>query len=144
METLDFSVENAVGWIRLTRPEIHNPLDVPLRTDLMTVLEQVRNDPAVRVLVLNGGAGAFCAGGNLHALQEHANAGPAYWQRRINAGLRLTDDLLNVGCPVIAAIDGPAIGAGFALDVAAQVAVRCPQDFLAALLECIHDVERAA
>ena len=32
METLDFSVENAVGWIRLTRPEIHNPLDVPLRT----------------------------------------------------------------------------------------------------------------
>ena len=31
METLDFSVENAVGWIRLTRPEIHNPLDVPLR-----------------------------------------------------------------------------------------------------------------
>ena len=66
METLDFSVENAVGWIRLTRPEIHNPLDVPLRTDLMTVLEQVRNDPAVRVLVLNGGAGAFCAGGNLH------------------------------------------------------------------------------
>jgi 2-(1,2-epoxy-1,2-dihydrophenyl)acetyl-CoA isomerase len=59
METLDFSVENAVGWIRLTRPEIHNPLDVPLRTDLMTVLEQVRNDPAVRVLVLNGGAGAF-------------------------------------------------------------------------------------
>ena len=33
METLDFSVENAVGWIRLTRPEIHNPLDVPLRTD---------------------------------------------------------------------------------------------------------------
>ena len=59
METLDFSVENAVGWIRLTRPEIHNPLDVPLRTDLMTVLEQVRNDPAVRVLVHNGGAGAF-------------------------------------------------------------------------------------
>ena len=40
METLDFSVENAVGWIRLTRPEIHNPLDVPLRTDLMTVLER--------------------------------------------------------------------------------------------------------
>ena len=96
METLDFSVENAVGWIRLTRPEIHNPLDVPLRTDLMTVLEQVRNDPAVRVLVLNGGAGAFCAGGNLHALQEHANAGPAYWQRRINAGLRLTDDMQKI------------------------------------------------
>ena len=127
METLDFSVENAVGWIRLTRPEIHNPLDVPLRTDLMTVLEQVRNDPAVRVLVLNGGAGAFCAGGNLHALQEHANAGPAYWQRRINAGLRLTDDLLNVGCPVIAAIDGPAIGAGFALALSADMIIASPR-----------------
>lgn len=127
MQTLDYSVQSAVGWIRLTRPEIHNPLDVPLRTDLMAVLEQVRNDPAVRVLVLTGGAGAFCAGGNLHALQEHAHAGPAYWQRRISAGLRLTDDLLNVGCPVIAAIDGPAIGAGFALALCADMIIASPR-----------------
>ncbi|WP_077002282.1 enoyl-CoA hydratase/isomerase family protein [Variovorax sp. KK3] len=127
MDTLDFAAENGVGWIRLTRPEIHNPVDVALRTDLMAVLEQVRNDPAVRVLVITGGAGAFCAGGNLHALQEHAQAGPAYWQRRINAGLRLTDDLLNIGCPVIAAIDGPAIGAGFALALCADMIVASPR-----------------
>lgn len=127
METLDYSVENAVGWVRFTRPEIHNPLDVALRTDLMSVLERVRNEPPVSALVLTGGAGAFCAGGNLHALQEHANAGPAYWQRRINAGLRLTDDLLNLGCPVIAAIDGPAIGAGFALALCADMILASPR-----------------
>ncbi|MDA7419202.1 enoyl-CoA hydratase/isomerase family protein [Xenophilus arseniciresistens] len=127
METLAFSVQEGIGWIQLSRPAMHNPVDLPLRADLMAVLEQVRNDPAVRVLVITGGAGAFCAGGNLHALQEHAQAGPAYWQRRIQAGLRLTDDLLNLGCPVIAAIDGPAIGAGFALALCADMIVATPR-----------------
>lgn len=127
MDTLDYRVEDGVGWVRFTRGQIHNPLDVPLRSDLMEVLAQVRDDAQVRVLVLTGGAGAFCAGGNLQALREHVDAGPAYWQQRIQAGLRLSDDLLNLGRPVIAAIDGPAIGAGFALALCADLLVGTPR-----------------
>jgi 2-(1,2-epoxy-1,2-dihydrophenyl)acetyl-CoA isomerase len=127
MQTLAFAVDNGVGWIRLARAEIHNPLDAQLRTELLEVLEQVRTDARIRVLVLTGGEGVFCAGGNLHALREHAGAGPAYWQRRINAGLRLTDELLNLGCPVVAAVDGPAMGAGFALALCADMIVATPR-----------------
>lgn len=127
MATLAYAVENGVAWVRFTRPEIHNPLDAELRGDLLEAVARVRDDASVRAVVLTGGAGTFCAGGNLHALKEHADAGPAYWQQRIQSGLRLTDDLLNLGRPIIAAIDGPAIGAGFALALCADMILASPR-----------------
>ena len=127
MQTLDFKVQDGVGWIRLTRPEKRNPFDSELRTDLMEVLAQVRDDPAVRVLVLAGSPSAFCAGGNLHLLKEHAGAGPAYWQQRVTSGLRLANDMLALTRPLIAVVDGPAYGAGFALALMADIVIASPK-----------------
>ena len=127
MNTLSFEVVNRVGWIRLARPEKHNPFDAELRADLMAVLEQVRQDPEIRVLVLAGTPGAFCAGGNLQVLHEHLDSGPHYWQQRIKTGLRFIQDMLNLGRPVIAAVDGPAMGAGFALALCADMVVATPR-----------------
>jgi 2-(1,2-epoxy-1,2-dihydrophenyl)acetyl-CoA isomerase len=127
MDTLDFEVRNQVGWIRLSRPAKHNPFDADLRADLMTVLEQVRNDPGIRVLVLTGSPGAFCAGGNLPMLLENVDAGPAYWQQRLKNGLRFVSDMLNLGRPVIAAVDGPAMGAGFAMALTADMVLATPR-----------------
>ena len=127
MQTLDFKVRDGIGWIRLTRPEKRNPFDSELRTELMEVLTQVRDDPAVRVLVLAGSPGAFCAGGNLHLLKEHAGAGPAYWQQRVTSGLRLANDMLALTRPLIAVVDGPAYGAGFALALLADIVIASPQ-----------------
>lgn len=121
MDTLQFEVREQVGWVRLSRPAIHNPFDAQLRADLMAVLEQVRDDPGIRVLVLTATPGTFCAGGNLHVLKEHLDSGPAYWQQRIRGGLRFIQDMLNLGRPVIAAVDGPAMGAGFALALTADI-----------------------
>lgn len=127
MNTLTFEVRNQVGWIRLARPAKHNPFDIPLRVDLTAVLEQVREDPGIRVLVLTGSPGVFCAGGNLHMLLENVDAGPAYWQQRLKNGLRFVQDMLNLGRPVIAAIDGPAMGAGFALALTADIVLATPR-----------------
>ena len=127
MQTLDFKVQDGVGWIRLTRPEKRNPFDTELRSELMDVLAQVRDDPAVRVLVLAGSPGAFCAGGNLPMLKEHAGSGPAYWQQRVTSGLRLANDLLTLTRPLIAVVDGPAFGAGFALALTADIVLASPQ-----------------
>jgi 2-(1,2-epoxy-1,2-dihydrophenyl)acetyl-CoA isomerase len=93
----------------------------------MAVLDQVREDAAIRVLVLAGTPGAFCAGGDLNFLQAQADAGPAYWQQRIQSGLRFINDLLNLGRPVIAVVDGPAIGAGFSLALACDMVIASPQ-----------------
>ncbi len=86
MDTLNFEIKDSVGWIRLARPEKRNPFDSALRQDLVTVLDRVRDDPGIRVLVLAGSPGAFCAGGNLNDLIANLDAGPAYWQQRVNSG----------------------------------------------------------
>jgi 2-(1,2-epoxy-1,2-dihydrophenyl)acetyl-CoA isomerase len=127
MQTLNFSVENRVGWIRLARPAKHNPFDAELRSDLMDVLDKVRQEPSMRALVLTGSAGVFCAGGNLQVLHENLDAGPAYWQQRIRSGLRFIQDILDLGRPVIAAVDGPAMGAGFALALCADMVIASPR-----------------
>ncbi|GAP38105.1 enoyl-CoA hydratase/isomerase family protein [Piscinibacter sakaiensis] len=127
METLSFEVRDSVGWIRLARPHKRNPFDSLLRRDLMTVLDRVRDDPAVRVLVLAGSPGAFCAGGNLKDLEANIDAGPAYWQQRINSGLRLVNDLLRLTRPLIAVVDGPAYGAGFSLALTADLVIASPR-----------------
>lgn len=127
MKTLSFAVKDGIGWIRLARPEIRNPVDMPLRKDLMAVLEQVRDDLSIRVLVLAGTPGAFCAGGNLNDLKANIDAGPAYWQQRVKNGLRLINDLIHLGRPLIAVVDGPALGAGFALALTADMVLASPQ-----------------
>jgi len=127
MDTLDFEVSQQVGWIRMNRPAKHNPFDAELRGDLMAVLEQLRGDPGIRVLVLTGSPGAFCAGGNLQVLHEHLDSGPVYWQQRLKTGLRFINDMLDLGRPVIAAVDGPAMGAGFALALTADIVLATPR-----------------
>lgn len=127
MDTLTFEVKDSVGWIRLARPEKRNPFDSGLRQDLMSVLDRVRDDHDIRVLVLAGSSGAFCAGGNLKDLNANVDAGPAYWQQRIYSGLRLINDLLRLTRPLIAVVDGPAYGAGFSLALAADLVIASPQ-----------------
>lgn len=127
MEALTFEVAHGVGWMRLTRPQNRNPMDADLREDLIGVLAQVRADPAIRVLVLAGSSGAFCAGGNLQMIRDHLDAGPAYWQQRLQDSLRLINDLLRLTRPLIAVVDGPAIGAGFALALTADIVLASPE-----------------
>lgn len=127
MDTLTFEVQDGVGWIRLARPEKRNPFDAELRSELMALLDRVREDPAIRVLVLAGSPGAFCAGGNLQLLKNHAGSGPAYWQQRVTSGLRLAQDLLALTRPLIAVVDGPAYGAGFALALLADIVIASPR-----------------
>lgn len=127
MDTLTFEVKDSIGWIRLARPEKRNPFDTDLRKDLIAVLDRVRDDQSIRVLVLAGSPGAFCAGGNLKDLNANLDAGPAYWQQRVNSGLRLINDLLRLTRPLIAVVDGPAYGAGFSLALTADLVIASPQ-----------------
>lgn len=121
MQTLEFDERDGVGWIRMTRADKRNPFDAELREELSQVLARVREQPDIRAVVLAGSQGAFCAGGNLQLLQAQAEAGPAYWQQRIASGLRTVTDLLQLPRPLIAVVDGPAYGAGFALALTADI-----------------------
>lgn len=108
------------------RPERRNPLSPELRLDYVDLLDRIERDPGVRALVITGSGGAFCAGGDLKSMKERlANpddpeAGADGTRRRLLALHAWVARLRNLERPVIAAVDGPAIGAGMALALLAD------------------------
>ena len=108
------------------RPERRNPLSMELRQDYIDMLERIERDRGVRALILTGSGGAFCSGGDLKSLQERLAStdpevnSPDAMRRRIMAGHAWFERLRNLEIPVIAAVDGPAAGAGMSIAIAAD------------------------
>ena len=59
-------IENGAGYIILNDPKKLNALSQPMAAELSEVLEQFRFDPQIRVIVLRGEGGRFCAGGDFY------------------------------------------------------------------------------
>ena len=116
---LIFSNEDGVASITLNRPERRNALDQTLRDELTDAVSRVRRDRTVKVVVLKGAGGAFCAGGDILTMQHDVDASAAH-DRMVALHIPY-EDLLTMDRPVIAAVDGPAYGAGFGLALTADV-----------------------
>jgi 2-(1,2-epoxy-1,2-dihydrophenyl)acetyl-CoA isomerase len=108
------------------RPERRNPTSPELRRDYQDMLDRIEPDPAIRALILTGSGGVFCAGGDLKNLRdriEHPeapqNSADAMRRRMLDAHAWF-GRLRNLELPVIAAVDGPAMGAGMSLALAAD------------------------
>lgn len=118
--------EDGLAEFTHTRPERRNPLSMDLREDYIDMLARIEGDRKVRALILTGSGGAFCSGGDLKSLQERLNSGdpeqgsPDAMRRRIMAGHAWFERLRNLEIPVIAAVDGPAAGAGMSIALAAD------------------------
>ena len=117
-----------IATITLNRAELRNPIsDLDLIEALLDTLVQIEDDPKVRVAILTGAGSAFSAGGNLKAMRPDSgglNASlPARTRRNYKSGIqRLPLAFAALEVPVIAAVNGPAIGAG--LDLACMCDLR--------------------
>jgi enoyl-CoA hydratase/carnithine racemase len=96
--------------VTVNRPKVLNALNIPTWADLRTVFEDARDDAAVRGIVLTGaGNKAFIAGADI---SELAQATAVEAQRSSRFGQEVLDLIENLGKPVIAAINGFALGGG--------------------------------
>lgn len=116
---------------RLNRPETRNALTDPAHMDeLVALCRQIRADHSIKALVLTGEGSAFCAGGNVKDMQQRGGifAGSPYEVRDSYRDTiqRIPLALYELDVPVIAAVNGPAIGAG--LDLACMCDIRIASD----------------
>jgi 2-(1,2-epoxy-1,2-dihydrophenyl)acetyl-CoA isomerase len=125
-EAIVLDRHGSTAVLRLNRPERRNAFDLEMRQALADAVAEVRDDAGVRVVVLTGTGGAFCAGGDLKALsdQKRTIAADRDRIRRLHLWFR---ELVSLEKPVIAAVDGPAYGAGFNLALACDFIVATPQ-----------------
>lgn len=120
------TVETVWGICRLTlnRPDRRNSLSPGLVKALYDTFVRLRDDPEVRVIVLTGaGDKAFCAGGDLggDGLFAEASALDRHFDRRTFA--LLFRAMAEVGRPIVARVQGHALGGGFGLAMAADIVV---------------------
>jgi len=124
-KTLLYGVEAGVATITLNRPAQKNALDMVMREELAQVVGEIRRDRGVRVLILGGAGAAFCAGGDISTMGSGGTAEEA--RERMATLLVTIEDLISLDRPVIAAIDGPAYGAGLGLALTADLILASPR-----------------
>ena len=123
---ITYETRDDIGLITLNRPDQRNALDLDMREDLAAVFADIRKTGGLKALIITGAGGAFCAGGDLKALTETRRPTTANRERirRLHIWFH---DLVNLELPVIAAVDGPAFGAGFNLALAADFILCTPR-----------------
>lgn len=126
LQTLRYETDGGVATLTLNRPDARNALDMTMRAEFAQVLAALHDDPDVRALVITGAGECFCAGGDLRAMSE-ARRPPHASRARVKAVHRWFRDLVNLEIPVIAAVDGPAYGAGFSIALAADIILATPR-----------------
>jgi len=125
-ETLIDARDGPVLKVTLNRPDVRNALSPAMVRELAEVFMQARDDAEVRVLVLMGAGGNFCAGGDLKGMQgsDAARGGgtesTAASNRRFGALLEMADALPKA---VIALVEGAAMGGGVGLVAIADWAI---------------------
>jgi enoyl-CoA hydratase/carnithine racemase len=123
---LRYDTEAPLAWITLDRPDARNAYSDAMCEQLVAALERAERDDTVRCVVLTGAGSAFHAGGDTKAMRERSGmfAGdPAELRRRYIAGIQAVPRrIAEFSKPLLAAINGPAIGAG--LDLACMCDLR--------------------
>lgn len=150
LERVTISIEEGIADVRLNRPEKINAVDPPMFKALAEAGESLRGDSSVRVVVLSGEGRGFCAGLDFSAFQamsagegRGAGNGPrgdgnlgelsARRGRITNLGQQAAFVWTELPQPVIAAVNGPAVGAGIQIALACDIRIVAPDAKLSVL-----------
>ena len=117
-----YRVENGVAWLTMNRPETLNSFTQDFLLEINEAICQADRDPAVRVLVVTGEGRGFTSGGNLSELAE-MNRDRLRAVYDVDSTADMVRLLYNVKKPVIAAVNGPAFGAGIAMAMACDILI---------------------
>ena len=116
--------DGGVATLVMNRPDRLNAVNHELATALNQALERVSGDEAVRVVVVTGAGRAFCSGGDLTAIGKgHREKNTDQLQPILRSGMQMVLKMRTMPKPVIAAVHGPAAGAGMNIALAADIRI---------------------
>ncbi len=135
-------VDRHVAIVTLNRPEARNALSDTLSPALRKLLPKLAGEPDVRSLLIAGAGTAFCAGGDVKGMGTNANttsasgtSSPPQSREEIVEDLaerqvRMTGALYRFPKPTLAALPGPAAGAGFSIALACDLRIAAKSAFV--------------
>ena len=116
-----YGASGAIATITICRPQVRNALNIQTVEELGAAFEQARADAAIRVVVLSGaGEKAFVAGADISEIAGLSAAAAEEFSRH---GQRVFDAIEKLGKPVIAAVNGYALGGGCELAMACTLRI---------------------
>lgn len=125
---LQVTVAGGICTLTMNRPEARNAIGNEMRAAFAEVVPRIAADDTVRAVILTGAGGAFSGGGDIRAMLE------ARPRMTVEAGRRRMHDLqpwmrqlAELDKPLVAAVDGPAFGAGFSLALMADFVLVSPR-----------------
>src|SRR6202795_1013808 len=121
LDNVVYDKKGPIAYVTLNRPKVMNALNKATINELRAAFEDARDDSAVRgVIVTGAGEKAFAAGADI---AEIANNTAVEAEEATRRGQALTDLIENLGKPVIAAVNGYALGGGCELAMACTVRI---------------------
>ncbi|HEY1355326.1 MAG TPA: enoyl-CoA hydratase-related protein [Solirubrobacterales bacterium] len=135
LETLRLEIDGEIGTLTLDRPDSFNAMSPEMIGEMMTAFAWLADEAPLRALILTGAGRAFCAGGDINGfkagVEDESVDLPAQVRRGAEALHTAIVDLRRIPYPVIAAVNGPAAGAGFSLALACDTRIASKSAFFA-------------
>ena len=122
------TVDRGVATLTMNRPEARNAMSGEMMDAMQRALPRLAADASVRVVVLTGAGGAFCAGGDVKGFAAGASGGGGEFNMEqrvqgLRSGMELSRWLHEMPKPTLAVIPGPAAGAGLSLALACDLRI---------------------
>lgn len=123
MNQLLFEKDGPIAWITLNDPDRLNALSEEMGQGIAKLVPLINKDKEVRVVIVTGAERAFSAGGNLEIIEARTRKKSAVNQKEMLGFYGRFLSLLKIEVPVIAMINGPAIGAAFCMTMACDLRI---------------------
>ena len=116
-----FEQDDGIGYLIFNNPEKRNAFTEETKLEVLSALDFIENSNTVRVLVLTGRGSAFCAGGDIKKISQRLD--PDEIAEIMGNSQKILRKLVNLPIPVIASVNGDAIGIGCNLVLAADFSI---------------------